>query len=472
MLVKHISDAITRAFNYDPTDGQAQFIELIAEFVMDDYQDRVIILKGYAGTGKTSLIAALVGAFKELKQKSMLMAPTGRAAKVLTTYSGKTAYTIHKKIYRQKSAKDGFGNFVLDKNLHTDTLFIIDEASMISNQTIPGSIFGSGNLLNDLVEYVYSARNCKMLVVGDTAQLPPVGLSNSPSLVADTLREFNLQIDEIELTEVVRQEEGSEILSNATFIRNLLRNNEIQSQILQTGYNTDFVRINGTDLLEELSDCYYGDEMGNALVVCRSNKRANKYNEGIRNQILFREATLSVNDFIMVVKNNYFWTEGNDQLDFIANGDIAKIVSIDKTYALYDFNFADVRLQFPDYNDLEIDVKLLTDTLMVEAPSISTEDNRRLYYNVLEDYQHLNTKKKQYNAVKSNPYFNALQVKFAYAVTCHKAQGGQWQKVFIDQGYITEEMINTDYYRWLYTAITRATEKVYLVNFPDMFFRD
>jgi exodeoxyribonuclease-5 len=470
MLKDHINKILVESFAFNATSDQLATLLKMSEFLADDYQDQVFILKGYAGTGKTTLIAHLVNTFKQLKQKSVLLAPTGRAAKVLSSYSGKPAYTIHKKIYRQKSAKDGFGTFVIDKNLHTDTLFIVDESSMISNEQMNSSVFGSGNVLSDLVEYVYSGRGCKLILVGDTAQLPPVGLTDSPALTESVMETYGFQTFETELKEVVRQQQDTEVLFNATHLRELVRNKSKENPFLSCQFQKDLVRLNGADLLEELSDAYAGDSINDSLVICRSNKRANKYNEGIRNQVLFRESELATDDYLMIVKNNYFWVEDNDKIDFIANGDIAKIVSIDKIHSLYDFKFADVCLQFPDYDNLEMNTKILLDTLHSESPSLTMEDNKRLYYTILEDYAHLKGKKKQYEAVKSNEYFNALQVKFAYAVTCHKAQGGQWKRVFIDQGYITEEMISTDYYRWLYTAITRATEKVYLVNFPDKFF--
>ncbi|NBC83200.1 MAG: AAA family ATPase [Bacteroidetes bacterium] len=469
MLHNHIADKIRSNLPWKPTSGQDSFIDQLSAFYLRENEMELMILRGYAGTGKTSLIGALVKAFGELRQKTMLMAPTGRAAKVLSAYTLKTAFTIHKKIYRQKSSTDGMGRFVLEKNLHTNTLFIVDESSMISNQMSNNSVFGSGNLLDDLVEYIYSGKNCKLLLTGDTAQLPPVGLDESPSLLRTVMEVYGLKVIEYELTEVMRQAETSELLTNATYLRNCIRKEAFPLAFLKEG-NKEIVRINGVDLVDEITRAYDLDGIKETIVISRSNKRANKYNEGIRNQVLFRDDELCAGDQLMVVKNNYHWLQDEEKIDFIANGDIVEVQRIGKYHQLYGFKFVDVTVSFPDYDDMELETKLLLDTLYTETPALSSDENKNLFYAVLEDYTDIKGKRNQYNKVKEDPYFNALQVKFAYAITCHKAQGGQWKNVFVDQGYLTEDRLDKSYFRWLYTALTRSTDKVYLVNFADKFF--
>lgn len=455
-----------------PTKGQEELSLKFADFVTESDPDSVFILKGYAGTGKTTMLSSLVKTFVKFNFRSVLLAPTGRAAKVLSGYTGHNAYTIHKSIYRQQSSSDGFGRFVLNKNLLKDTFFIVDEASMVPNTYAESSVFGSGRLLEDLIEYVYSGSNCRLILVGDTAQLPPVGLDVSPALSKIELDSYDRIVFEYELTEVVRQDQNSGILFNATLIRNL-----ITSEYFSPGYFhlecetfDDIRRIGGADLIEEISTCYGHYGLFETIVVTRSNKRANKFNEGIRSTILYKEADISTGDLIMVVKNNYFWLEENEKIDFIANGDIAEIVAIYKYEELYGFRFADVSLRMIDYPDIEIDCKIILDTITIESASLSSEQNRKLFDAVSEDYIDIRNKKKRWEKIKENPYFNALQVKFAYAVTCHKAQGGQWKAVFVDQGYLTEEMLNIEFLRWLYTAFTRPTERLYLVNFNKQFF--
>lgn len=472
MLKDHIKNIIFGELNLKPTSGQADLIDKLSDFILSDDPNLIFLLKGFAGTGKTTIISALVKAFRSLKIKSVLLAPTGRAAKVLSSYAKKNAYTIHKKIYRQKSAKDGFGVFALDTNLHSQTFFIVDEASMISNSSADISIFGSGRLLDDLIHYVYNQKNCKLILIGDTAQLPPVGIDISPALDQKQLASFHLNVIEHQLSEVVRQVEDSGVLLNATKIRNLMLNENYQFPKLELNHTDDIQRITGTELIEIITDSYdkYGIE--DTIIITRSNKRANQFNKGIRNQILWYEEEIAVGDLLMVVKNNYFWMEDNDKIDFIANGDIGEIVQIRKYDERYGFRFADIVLRLIDFGDLEIECKIILDTLDINSAALSSEDNKKLFYSVLEDYQDLKTKKQQFQAVKEDEFFNALQVKFSYAITCHKAQGGQWKSVFIDHGYLHEEMLNKEYLRWLYTAFTRPVEKLYLVNFHKQFFYD
>ena len=472
MLKDHIKNKILDELKLNPTKGQADLIDKLAVFILSDDPNAIFLLKGYAGTGKTTIISALVRAFRDFKIKSVLLAPTGRAAKVLSSYANKSAYTIHKKIYRQKSSKDGFGVFALDTNLHSQTFFIVDEASMISNTFTDVSIFGSGRLLDDLIHYVYNQKNCKLILIGDTAQLPPVGIDISPALDKKQLASFHLNVVEHQLSEVVRQVEDSGVLLNATKIRNLILKENYQFPKFELNHMDDIQPISGNELIEIISDSYdkYGIE--DSIIITRSNKRANQYNKGIRNQILWYEEEIAVGDLIMVVKNNYYWLEDNDKVDFIANGDIGKIVQIKKYDERYGFRFADIVLQLIDYDNLEIECKIILDTLDINSASLSSEDNKKLFYSVLEDYQQLKTRKQQYKAVKEDDFFNALQVKFSYAITCHKAQGGQWKSVFIDHGYLQEEMLNKEYFRWLYTAFTRPVEKLYLVNFHKQFFYD
>ena len=472
MIKNHIQTEIIRNLGKVPTPGQELLTGKLADFITNSSLDAVFLLRGYAGTGKTTLVSALVKTLAKYKFNAVLLAPTGRAAKVLSTYTEKNAYTIHKSIFRQQSSSDGSGRFVLNKNMNKDTFFIVDEASMISNSTAEGSIFGSGRLLEDLIEYVYTGNNCRLILVGDTAQLPPVGLDVSPALSGDELEMYDRELYEHELTEVVRQDKNSGILYNATFLRNLITNGEDHFGYFHLEYKQfdDIQRLSGADLIEEISTCYDRYGLIETIVVTRSNKRANKFNEGIRSSILYKEADISTGDLIMVVKNNYFWLEENEKIDFIANGDIAQIISIYKYEELYGFKFANVSLRLLDYPDIEFDCKIILDTLAIESASLTSEQNRKLFEAVAEDYMDIPNKKKRWEKIKEDPYFNAMQVKFAYAVTCHKAQGGQWHAVFVDQGYLTEEMINTEFLRWLYTAFTRPTEKLYLVNFNKEFF--
>lgn len=472
MIKDFIAGAIRKEISFSPTPEQNVLIDRLSEFVTDTDNKQIFLLKGFAGTGKTTTMSAFVNALYKLQIKSVLLAPTGRAAKVFAFYTGKSAFTVHKEIYIQKSSADGFGSFTLSKNLKRSTYFIVDEASMISNSTSESSVFGDGRLLDDLIQYVYSGVNCKLILAGDTAQLPPVGISLSPALDAKILQMFSLNVIEVYLKEVVRQSGDSGILANATTIRKSIDNNDIQQpKFTLSGFN-DVVKLGGADLIETISDSYGRYGLDETIVVCRSNKRANKFNAGIRSQILGREEEVSAGDLLMVVKNNYFWLTENEQVSFIANGDIIRVKRIKKIIERYEFRFAEATVEFIDYTGIEIDVMILLDTLEVESASLSAEDNKKLFFSVAEDYADLPTKKKQWQKVKENPFFNALQVKFAYAVTCHKAQGGQWKSVFVDQGYITSEMMDIEYLRWLYTALTRAVNVLYLVNFNKEFFSE
>lgn len=467
MINNYLEQQIKGNFQYDPTSDQETAIRLLSSFLLSRDKNSVFILKGYAGTGKTSLVAALVKTLNAAGLKSVLLAPTGRAAKVFSLYAGHPAYTIHKRIYRQKSFGSDPGGFSLNDNLNANTLFIIDEASMIANEGLSGGMFGTGRLLDDLVQFVYSGSGCRLLLVGDTAQLPPVGEKDSPALCAGQLYGYGLEVQETELKEVVRQTGKSGILWNATRLRKLIgKENVLHFPAIKIRNFADLCRIQGSELVESIADCYDRSGMEESIVICRSNKRAYEYNKGIRNLILYREEELESGDLLMVAKNNYYWTEGYKEIDFIANGDVAKVRKVRKTRELYGFRFAEVILVFPDYDDCEMEVTLLLDTLASDAPALSKEQNDRLFYAVLEDYADLTNKRERMKKMKADPYFNALQVKYAYAITCHKAQGGQWKNVFLDQGLIREESPSTDYLRWLYTAFTRATGKLFLVNYP------
>jgi len=466
-----IYNQLSKNFGNIPTGDQIEALKKVASFICENTNDVIFLMTGYAGTGKTSLISSVVKTLDILRMRSVLLAPTGRAAKVLSGFSGKQAFTIHKKIYRQKSAKEGMGNFVLDRNLHKETFFIVDEASMVANSQNDVSLFGSGRLLDDLVEYVYSGVNCKLMIVGDTAQLPPVGSVLSPALDGSMLKDFGFGIITTELKEVVRQSEGSGILMNATGIRLQIAENDLNRPSLDCMNFKDIARISGEDIIEEISSSYGTCGIEGTIIVVNSNKQANRYNQGIRNRIFFREEEISPGDLVMVVKNNYSLMEEEDGPGFIANGDIAEIKRIKNYEELYGFRFADMELRFTDY-DFEVETKVLLDVLHLDSPSLPPERQRELFNNVLAEHAGIKARRKQIEAVKNDPYFNALQIKFSYAVTCHKAQGGQWERVFVDQGMFNSQETSIDYLRWLYTAITRATDKLYLVNFKDDFFKE
>ncbi len=472
MLKRHIADLLRENFDYIFTESQEELTGGLGGFIADPDQDQLFLIKGYAGTGKTSLVRSLVKTLDQVNLNYVLMAPTGRAAKVLSAYAERPAFTIHKKIYIQKSNQDGIGVFTLDRNLHTKTFFIIDEASMITNESPDKSIFGSGRVLEDLVKYVKNDKNCKLILIGDAAQLPPVGLNVSPALDVKVLENLGYSVQEAFLSEVIRQSADSGILLNATYLRNLLGKGQIKQPEFSIRNHDDILTLSGGDFLEELDNAYQRFGQDETIIVTRSNKRANQFNKAIRNQILWREEEIAEGDYVMVVKNNYFWLEDDQPTNFIANGDIAEILQIEAYQERYGFRFADVVLRFPDYNDLEISCKIILDSLMIDSASLGQEKNRELYMSIIEDFPDIKAKRKQYLAVREHPFYNALQVKFAYAVTCHKAQGGQWEVVFLDQGYISEEMINVEYIRWLYTAFTRATKRLYLVNFHSRYFKE
>ena len=453
-----------------PTEDQSAALKEVASYICDNNNDVIFLMTGYAGTGKTSLISSVVRTLDMLRMKSVLLAPTGRAAKVLSSYSGKQAYTIHKKIYRQKSSKDGVGTFSLNRNLSKDTFFIVDEASMVSNASNDSTIFGSGRVLDDLIEYVYSGTDCKLILVGDTAQLPPVGSPVSPALDTQFLSSYGFGLISCELKQVVRQSESSGILMNATKIRLQVAEGDLSKPSIDCINFNDTNRITGEELIDEISSAYGTCGMEGTIIVVNSNKLANRYNQGIRNRIFFREEEISTGDMVMVVKNNYSILEEDEEgAGFIANGDIAEVKRIKKYEERYGFHFADMVLKFPDY-DIEVESKVMMDVLHLDTPALPSERNKELYQNIQADYLHIKTKRKQFEEIRKDPYFNALQIKFSYAVTCHKAQGGQWERVFIDQGMFNRNEITIDYLRWFYTALTRATDKVYLVNFAEEFF--
>lgn len=475
MIRDELIHRILQAFAHDPTAEQRQAIDTFAHFMTDRSPMVAMILRGCAGTGKTTLAGAIVRALTLLRQKIVLMAPTGRAAKVMSLYAGHSAFTIHRRIYRQKVAGT-FSAFTLADNMSRDTLFIIDESSMIANDGYGESNFGTGRLLDDLVHYVYSGSNCRMLLIGDSAQLPPVGEEESPALQTAMIEGYGLVTYEADLNEVVRQSEASGILYNATVIRQMITHDEVTQmpRIRFEGF-ADIVAVDGGDLIETLASSYSAVGLDETMVVTRSNKRANIYNQGIRARILDREEELSTGDMLMVVKNNYHWAaalgldkeEGAGKLTFIANGDRAMVRRVRHQRELYGFTFADITLRFPDYNDQELTATVVLDSLTTEAPALTREQHERLFNEVMADYADIPHKKDRMDKLKQDPHYNALQVKFAYAVTCHKAQGGQWAHIYIDQGYMTDDMLTPDYIHWLYTAFTRATERLYLVNWKQ-----
>ena len=463
MLQNFISSSIRAELPFEPTEQQGILLDALGEFLMSTDPEKIFLLKGYAGTGKTSVVSALVRAMNVLQQKTMLMAPTGRAAKVIAGYSGFPAFTIHKKIYRQKSMAEF--RFQLSDNLFNHTLFIVDEASMISN-TGGDTEFGSGRLLDDLIEFVYSGDGCSLLLFGDTAQLPPVMQPHSPALEKDKLAGYGLKVHEFTLTHVVRQALESGILHNATRLREMLLEDKTEAfPRFETEGFADIRYLNGMDLIDEIQRAYNGVGVEDTIVVTRSNKRANMYNNGIRNRVLMKEDELTNGDLLMVTKNNYFWNKPYKEIDFIANGDILEVMRVKKSREMYGFRFVDLTLRSLDY-EWEIDAFVWLDLLQSDSPTHSNEMHQQLFQAIAEDYPEITQRRMLVKKIYENEFFNALQVKFAYAVTCHKAQGGQWKKVFIDPGQVADEQLNSDFYRWMYTALTRASENVFLVNFP------
>lgn len=472
MITDELKYRILEALGMEPTAEQDIAINVFCRFLMERDEQSVMILRGSAGTGKTTLAAAFVRMLLAMKQKIVLLAPTGRAAKVLSLYAGHPAYTIHRRIYRQRTAGD-MSAFNVNANLQSDTLFIIDEASMIANDGYGDSAFGSGRLLYDLIQYVYNGRNCRMMLIGDRAQLPPVGEEESPALQSDFMRGYGLQVFDCDLNEVLRQSSESGILYNATMIRTACFSDcgELLLPKIRLKCFADIRVVPGDELIETMASSYSEVGLDETMVITRSNKRANIYNQGIRNMILGREEALSSGDMLMVVRNNYHWTSGeSNESDrsrgFIANGDRMRIRRIRNIRNLYGFRFADITVEFPDYDDSELTATAMLDSLTSEAPSLTREQMELLYNNVMEDYADIPLKADRLKRLKQDPYYNALQIKFAYAITCHKAQGGQWAHIYLDQGYMTEDMLSPDYIHWLYTAFTRASEKLFLVNWP------
>ena len=457
-------------FSYHPTIKQSKLFYLLVEFLFSKNERSLFLLKGYAGTGKTTTISTLVSSLWKINKKSVLLAPTGRAAKVISVYSKKQAFTIHKKIYFPKKMPNGSVDFVLQNNKHTNTIFIVDEASMIPDRPQNGKLFENGSLLDDLISYVYSGRNCKLILIGDTAQLPPVKLKLSPALEETRLEvEYSKMVHQIELDEVTRQHQNSGILANATLLRTLIENNSIYFEF-DLNF-PDIIRLeDGYDIEDAITGSYDNDGVEDTAIIVRSNKRANQYNQQIRSQIRGQENEISPGDYVMVVKNNYFWLKESSEAGFIANGDTCEVLRIHAIKELYGFKFAEVDIRMIDYPDQKpFETVLLLDTLASETPSLTYEESNKLYEAVREDYCHEKSKYKQFLAVKKNVFFNALQVKFSYAITCHKSQGGQWKTIFIEQPYLPEGP-SKEYFRWLYTAITRAQEKLYLIGFKDDYF--
>ncbi|ATV37249.1 ATP-dependent DNA helicase [Prevotella intermedia] len=468
MIQDELVYQILQDFGFEPTQDQRNALHIFARFMTDRSENAAMILRGSAGTGKTSLAGAIVRTVNRLRIKVSLLAPTGRAAKVFSLNAGLAASTIHRKIYREKAFNGADGQFQLNNNMFRDMLFMVDEASMISLSQSNTS-FGSGRLLDDLVQYVYSnGANCRLLLIGDKAQLPPVGEQESPALRADVLKAYGLQVYECDLNEVLRQSQHSGILWNATAIREMITYNTATQlpQIHLKGF-ADISIVQGNELIESLASSYSAVGMDETMVITRSNKRANIFNQGIRNTILGREEELTTGDLVMVVKNKYLEKDRSTDISFIANGDHAVVRRVRNIRKLYGFRFADVALEFPDYNNTELDTVVVLDTLTTEAPALTHEQNDKLFQSVMEDYADVPRKADRMKQLREDEYFNAMQIKFGYAVTCHKAQGGQWAHIYLDQGYMTDEMLTPDYIHWLYTAFTRATEHLYLVNWSQ-----
>jgi exodeoxyribonuclease-5 len=475
MTTAQLNKLLTDNFSYEPTPGQAELISMISEFLLDTEERNLLVIKGYAGTGKTSIVKSIADVLGKYDHGCVLLAPTGRSAKVLANYSGRQALTIHKKIYKIYSGSDGIARLTLIPNHHKNTLFIVDEASMIANSSVgqEGSMFSGRALLDDLMQFVFNENNCRLILIGDVAQLPPVGMDISPALDLQFLNtSFGIKIRSYELTEVVRQEENSGILFNATSLRKIItsqnKNNRVKFKLNNF---TDIEKVNGEVLEDKINEAYSRFGCNETIIICRSNKRANLFNKQIRTKILGRENELTGGDLLMCVKNNYYWLDENSKAGFIANGDMMEVQRVKTIREMYDFHFAEVAVSlndYPDENNLE--TILLLDPIDSETPALSSIEYRKLYENISEDYNDIPEKRKRLHKIREDKYYNSLQVKFAWALTCHKAQGGQWKAVFIEQGYLNEKMMNKEFLRWLYTAITRATEKVYLVNFDENFY--
>lgn len=476
MIIDEFKYRIREALGLVPTAEQEHAIDVFSMFMTDRDDHVAMILRGSAGTGKTTLAGAIVRAMTTLKQRMILLAPTGRAAKVFSLNAGHPAYTIHRRIYRQKSAGD-ISSFNLNFNNNHDTLFIVDESSMIANQGYGESSFGSGCLLDDLMQFVYSGQNCRLMLVGDKAQLPPVGEDESPALMPDVIRAYGMRVYECDLNQVLRQSQDSGILWNATQVRCMMADGGWSLPKIRFQDFPDIINVPGDELIESLATSYSRAGMDETMVITRSNKSANIYNQGIRNTVLDREDELCRGDQIMIVKNNYYWVKDTSKSSqpvagegqgpsFLANGDIAVVQRVRNVHELFGFRFAEVTMSLPDYDDYELTAMVILDSLTTEAPSLSRDQQEALYNAVMEDYADIPTKPERIKKLKEDKYYNALQIKYAYAVTCHKAQGGQWAHVYVDQGYMTDDMLTPDYIHWLYTAFTRATEKLHLVNWP------
>jgi ATP-dependent exoDNAse (exonuclease V) alpha subunit len=470
---KNFYSILLHNFPFSPTHKQDVFFQKIAEFSTNLNSNEIFVLKGYAGTGKTTVVSTIVNNLIAINKKYVLLAPTGRAAKVISNYSNKPAFTIHKKIYFPKKGSGGGVQFTMQQNKHKRTLFIVDESSMISDVSTESKMYENGSLLDDLISYVYSGEDCKLILIGDTAQLPPVHLDISPALNCDTLElNYDKEVKTIELDEVMRQEEGSGILINATVLRELLNDTFITEFKFKLKGFKDIIRLtDGYDIQDAINQAYSNYSIEDTAFIVRSNKRANQYNQQIRTKILDKESELSVGDFLMVVKNNYFWLKDADEAGFIANGDIIEVLEIFGFKELYGFNFAKIKVRMIDYpNQKPLETVVIINTLTSESPSLTYEESNKLYQEVMQDYADESSNYKKFQKVKTNEYFNALQIKFSYAITCHKSQGGQWNTVFIEQPYLPDG-IDRDYIRWLYTAITRAKDKLYLIGFKDDFFQ-
>ena len=460
---------LNNKFPFEPTSQQTEVIKQLSEFVENSSSNSLFLLKGYAGTGKTTLVSSLINSLWSVGKKVVLLAPTGRAAKVLSVYSKKSAFTIHKKIYWMRTNSQGNTYVTLQENKHTNTIFVVDEASMIPYTSDKG--FGGRVLLDDLIEYVYSGVMCKLILIGDTAQLPPVHLDISPALDKNLLGiTYSKDVYSAELTQVVRQQSTSMVLENATHLRDKISANDFDTP--QVKCNSEVVRLDvGMDIQEALEDAYSNSGVEGTVVICRSNKRANLYNQQIRARIRDLEDDISTGDFLMVVRNNYFWLPEGSKAGFIANGDMVEVMRIYEINELYDCRFARISVRLVDYPDEEnLECIVLLDTLTSESPAMTYEEYKKLYDEVAKDYADIPKRAQRNKEIKQNPYFNALQVKFAYAITCHKSQGGQWENVFVEQGYFTSDMLSKEYFRWLYTALTRTTKKLHLINFKKEFF--
>jgi len=462
---------LLKSFPFEPTTLQNELFKQLSAYIFSESESEVFILKGYAGTGKTSAISTVVNNLARAGKKAILLAPTGRAAKVIANYANREAFTIHKKIYFPKPNKSGGLSFTLQTNKHTDTLFIVDECSMISNTNSDAKLFESSGLLDDLIHYVYNKKKCKLILIGDTAQLPPVKLETSPALEKTYLQNnYDKKVFTVELTEVMRQHQNSGILINATHLRSLIQDEMVNSFKFKLGF-PDLIRLeDGYDIQDAIQSAYDKNGVEDTAFIVRSNKRANEYNQQIRSKIRGLENQITTGDYIMVVKNNYFWLDKSSEAGFIANGDICEILELKKVKGLYGFNFAEVKLRMIDYpNQKPFETVILLDTLTLDSPALSFEQNNKLYQEIALDFADITSKYKKMLAIKENKYFNALQVKFSYAMTCHKSQGGQWKTVFVEQPYLPDGQ-DIGFYRWLYTAITRAEEKLYLIGFKNEFF--